>query len=146
MSRTGGKRPHEFPKSSRVVRSSEFTKALRRGGVAANDCLVVFALPHDVPDADGEPSPDESKTVKCRLGVTIPKKTGNAVVRNRWKRLIREAFRLNQSQLPGGFDYVVRPKKDVTADWKMIEKGFVKLVGRAVRRSQSSADRSSTRS
>lgn len=137
MSRTGGKRPFEFPKSSRVVRSGEFTKALRRGGVAANDCLVVFALPHD------DPSADESKTPKCRLGVTIPKKTGNAVIRNRWKRLIREAFRLHQSELPSGFDYVVRPKKDVTADWKMIERGFVKLVGRAVRRIESSGDRSS---
>ncbi|WP_430454634.1 ribonuclease P protein component [Rhodopirellula europaea] len=143
MSRTGGKRPFEFPKSSRVVRSGEFTKALRRGGVAANDCLVVFALPHDDPSADAPTPSDESKTPKCRLGVTIPKKTGNAVIRNRWKRLIREAFRLHQSELPSGFDYVVRPKKDVTADWKMIERGFVKLVGRAVRRIESSGDRSS---
>jgi ribonuclease P protein component len=76
--------------------------------------------------------------------VTIPKKTGNAVVRNRWKRLIRESYRLHQAELPTGFDFVVRPKKDVVADWRLIERGFVKLVGRAVRRSQS-ADKSSNR-
>ncbi|MFG0267330.1 MAG: ribonuclease P protein component [Rhodopirellula sp. JB055] len=137
MSRSLEKRPFGLPKSSRIVRSSEFTKTLRRGGVAANDCLVVFALPHD------EPPPQQSDTPPCRLGVTIPKKTGNAVVRNRWKRLIRESYRLHQAELPTGFDFVVRPKKDVTADWRLIERGFVKLVGRAVRRSQSPGNNSS---
>ncbi|WDQ18609.1 ribonuclease P protein component [Rhodopirellula sp. P2] len=136
MSRTLGKHPLGFPKSSRVVRSGDFTQALRRGGVAANDCLVVFALPRD------QTSPEDAAKTQCRLGVTIPKKTGNAVVRNRWKRLIREAYRLHQMELPTGFDYVIRPKKDVQASWKLIDKGFVKLVGRAVRRSQpSSGDR-----
>ena len=48
-----------------------------------------------------------------RLGVSVGKSSGNAVVRNRIKRLIREAFRQNQHQIPAGFDYVliVSPKR-----------------------------------
>jgi ribonuclease P protein component len=52
-----------------------------------------------------------------RLGISIGKSAGNAVIRNRIKRLVREAFRLNQQNIPDGFDYVVtvpfnRNKKD----------------------------------
>ncbi|MCC9644885.1 ribonuclease P protein component [Rhodopirellula sp. JC740] len=120
----------QFPKTSRVVRSRDFTRALRRGSVAANDCLVAFAI-----------RKDESCTSPRRIGITIPKKTGSAVVRNHWKRLIRESFRLHQADLPTGYDFVVRPKKDVSADWERIHQGFSKLLARAVRREQSSRNR-----
>ncbi len=36
-----------------------------------------------------------------RLGITVSRRVGNAVRRNRWKRLLREAFRVMQSDLPG---------------------------------------------
>ena len=46
-----------------------------------------------------------------RVGITIPKKVGKAVLRNRIRRLLREVFRLSQSELPVGHDWVflVRP-------------------------------------
>ncbi len=115
--------PHSFPKSKRIVRSGTFTLVLRRGRCAADGCLVVFAIArHDAEHGVGGPS---------RLGVTIPKKTGNAVVRNRWKRWIREAFRTQQDRIPAGFDYVVRPKKGAVGDWVSIRSSLPRLARRA---------------
>ena len=47
----------------------------------------------------------------ARLGITVSKKTGNAVQRNRIKRLIREFFRLHRDQFPKGFDIVIAAKR-----------------------------------
>jgi ribonuclease P protein component len=111
----------QFRKSQRIVRSNEFTLILRKGSCAADGVLVLFAVVGD-----------ESRA--SRLGITIPKKTGNAVARNRWKRLIRESFRTQQDQLPGGYDYVVRPKKGAQPSWKEIQKSLPKLANKAVQR------------
>ena len=45
-----------------------------------------------------------------RLGVSVGKKHGNAVERNRLKRIFREAFRLTRSELPAGLDFVFVPR------------------------------------
>ncbi len=109
-----------FQKSQRVVSSKEFSLILRKGSCAADGVLVLFAV--------------ESGRETPRLGITIPKKTGNAVARNRWKRLIRESYRTQQKQVPPGYDYVVRPKKGAEATWEAIRKSVPRLAKKAVKR------------
>jgi ribonuclease P protein component len=110
-----------FPKHQRVVRGDDFTRALRKGACAADGTLVVHAIA-------------VSESRRTRIGVTIPKKMGDAVVRNHWKRLIRESFRTQQDQIPAGYDYVVRPKKGAEPIWSEIKKSVPRLAKKAVSR------------
>ena len=82
-----------FPKSSRLVSNSQFKAVLARKLRVANGLLVLYTAKND-----------------CnwpRLGISVDKSCGSAVVRNRLKRLIREAFRQSREQIPAGFDYLV---------------------------------------
>ena len=77
-----------------VRRGADFQRALRRA--SARDAWgVVFGHPN------GLPYP--------RLGLSVSKRLGGAVVRNRWKRLLREAFRQIRPHLPVGIDLIVIP-------------------------------------
>lgn len=112
---------NQFGKERRVVSRDAFTLAIKRGACAADGTLVVFAV---ASDAAATP----------RLGVTIPKRTGNAVHRNLWKRLIRESFRTQQSGIPAGYDFVVRPKKGAQPNWTEIRRSVPRLMTKAVKR------------
>ena len=65
---------------------------------------------------------------QTRLGLSIGKRVGNAVVRNRWKRLIREAFRKQVGELPAGLDLVVRPRKGAHCEYRAIARSIGRLV------------------
>ena len=113
---------YSFGKTQRVTRSGDFTKIIRLGTCVADGTLVLFALP--------TASADQS----IRIGITIPKKTGNAVQRNRWKRLIRESFRVQQVALPKGYEFIVRPKRGASPSWRAIEKSIPHLARKAAKR------------
>jgi len=66
-----------------------------------------------------------------RLGLSVGRKFGNAVARNRLKRLCREGFRLSQHELPQGWDFVVTPVLPPKSDpegkdrWRTITLGEI---------------------
>lgn len=68
-----------------------------------------------------------------RIGITVTRKVGNAVIRNRCKRRIREALRIlfEDSANPCGFDLVVNAKSNlIEADFGQITESLAKVIGR----------------
>ena len=67
-----------------------------------------------------------------RLGITVSKKVGKAVVRNRVRRLIRENYRINEDKLLQGYDIIfVSRVRGATADFHMIGKEIIDHLSKA---------------
>lgn len=126
-----------FPKRRRIASGDDFTAIIGKGSFATDDTLIVNALPASSLRRRKPATPASSagrsveEPASGRLGVTIPRKTGNAVVRNRWKRLIREAYRLQQHDLPEGFVFVVRPRRGAVAEFARVHRSLRRLAARA---------------
>lgn len=86
-----------FKRSQHLRSRAEFDAVYKAGFRQGSGPLLLFLLAND-----GK---------RTRFGISVSKKLGNAVRRNRVKRLLREAYRLQQHDLPRGFDWlvVVRP-------------------------------------
>jgi ribonuclease P protein component len=84
---------YKFPKQSRLLTNTQFRRVLNRRVSAADDLLSIFAA--------------ENEGDNSRIGISISRSAGKAIFRNRLKRLIREAWRLNQHKIPKGCDYLV---------------------------------------
>ncbi|MET0595066.1 MAG: ribonuclease P protein component [Polyangiaceae bacterium] len=89
-----------FSKDRRVRKRREFLRIQETGSrVTLPSAIVLLSA-----------RPDEGP---ARLGVTVTRKFGNAVARNRAKRVFRELFRRSGALLPPGIDFVVIPKASV---------------------------------
>jgi ribonuclease P protein component len=82
-----------FDKKKRLVSNKQFKAVLDHNISASNALLVLYMAENDLDYP--------------RLGISVGKSCGGAVVRNRLKRLLREAWRLCQQQIPPGFDYIL---------------------------------------
>jgi ribonuclease P protein component len=94
-------------KRRRLSRSAEFDRVYRNGRSAASRHLVVYAFPRT-----GEPDQERSAEEGTRLGVSVGRRVGGAVVRNRVKRLLREAFWSLTDGQPREYDYVIVARAD----------------------------------
>ncbi|PRP95435.1 Ribonuclease P protein component [Enhygromyxa salina] len=76
-------------------------------------------------------SPDGADELPTRLGITVTRKVGNAVTRNRIKRLVREVFRVHRLRLPQGLDMVwVAKQQAAAATYAEVARDFEALVAR----------------
>lgn len=66
---------------------------------------------------------------QTRLGITVSRRYGNAVLRNRFKRIVREAFRLSRHQLVVGIDINIRPRTAaLKAKSKDVQDDFLRFL------------------
>jgi ribonuclease P protein component len=86
----GERRRERLPRAARVRRRPEYLAIQNRGRRLVGPNLLLFALPGG-----------------GRLGITVSKKVGGAVLRNRVKRWIRDCYRRRRPEFPPGFDLVV---------------------------------------
>jgi len=86
-----------FLKCHHLRRPAEFQRVYERRARASDALILVFGLRNELGHS--------------RIGLSVSRKVGGAVVRNRWKRLLREAFRLTREQLPDDLDMIVIPRR-----------------------------------
>jgi ribonuclease P protein component len=87
-----------FPKTARVLRRSHFLNLLKQGHrFSGNDVRVEYRK--------------QSKGLSPKLGITVSRRYGKSHDRNRFKRIVREAFRELSSSMPPNLELHVSPKK-----------------------------------
>jgi ribonuclease P protein component len=118
-----------YPKSARLRTRRQFQRITQ--GVAHKDytryagsCIVIEAR-----RSPSETTPNTS-LFPTRLGITATRHYGGAVARNRFKRIVREAFRLTRLQLKEGLDLNVKPRHLAhTATTQDIIREFIQFLG-----------------
>jgi ribonuclease P protein component len=113
-----------FRRTRRVRKRSEFEQAQREGRRVTTPHFVLLI------------ARSERASEGARLGITVTRRVGNAVRRNRLKRLVREAFRDTEAWLPSGYDVVVICRRDdekldkeqVLREWRAERRRIEKVV------------------
>ena len=102
-------------KTLTINKNTLFRKIYSKGTSYVNKYLAVYVLP--------------SKDGVSRLGITVSKKLGCAVIRNRAKRLIRESYRINEENISGGYNIVVVARKMVVGtDFHHVNSALIHLL------------------
>jgi ribonuclease P protein component len=108
-------RPHEH-----LRRSADFRRVYDRRRSVSDRLLIVYAC--------------ENGLSYLRLGLSVSRKMGGAVQRNRLRRLYREAFRLTRHEMPVGLDLVLIPRRPEPPTLEELKESLPRLVRQAARK------------
>jgi ribonuclease P protein component len=129
---SGSGRRARFPRSSRLLRHADFERVYKQGKRHFATHMTVFYLGR----TEGE---------GLRIGFTVGRVLGGAVDRNRMKRRLREAVRLNRPERCSAVDVVINPKKSLLkAEFGVIQKELVRafaVIQRALPMAASSVEK-----
>lgn len=109
---------YNLPKRRILRRRDDFQRVYHSGKSVANRYMVLYAV--------------KSAKAKGCVGFAAGKKLGNAVARNRVKRLLRECYRLNQYSLKDGYNLLLVGRLSaVDVKYETLEKAFCYLARKA---------------
>lgn len=104
-----------FPPSFRLLNHSDFAHISNKGCKVITPLFIVLYLKSELPVS--------------RLGITVSRKIGNAVLRNRIKRLFREFFRRNKDKLSQCYDISIIARKNIIhVDSKKLNVSLSKII------------------
>ena len=109
-----------FRKQDRLLSPNDFKRVYDRKCSVSNQWLIIYGCPNEVS--------------RLRLGLSVSRKVGNAVARNRFKRLYREAFRLSRAELPTGYDVILIPRSAREPELAEVQQALRELVPAVAKR------------
>ncbi|HMC90067.1 MAG TPA: ribonuclease P protein component [Gemmataceae bacterium] len=113
-------KPFAFRPAEHLRRPADFRRVYERHRSASDAMLIVYACENGLP--------------YLRLGLSVSRKIGGAVQRNRLRRLYREAFRLTRHEMPAGFDLVLIPRSGEEPALQELLRALPRLVKQAARK------------